>query len=120
MKVRFLIDENLSNRLKIHLKDINNQIDVIRIGDGGAPPFGTSDPDILFYLSQSQRILITGNRSTIPQHLIDFYEKQGFSHWGVLWVRPDTTIHQLTSDLYLIWEITDSEEWKDRTDWIPF
>ncbi|MDJ0516033.1 MAG: hypothetical protein QNJ74_07115 [Trichodesmium sp. MO_231.B1] len=46
MKIRFLIDENLSPRLKQALLRFNFNIDVLRVGDDGAPEFGTLDPDI--------------------------------------------------------------------------
>jgi hypothetical protein len=37
MKVRFLLDENLSPKLRAALKRLDSQIDAIRVGDAGAP-----------------------------------------------------------------------------------
>lgn len=120
MKVRYLLDENLSPRLKLAILRFENNIDILRIGDDGMPSLGTSDPEILQFLASSQRLLVTDNRSTIPDYLDEFYLHGGQSHWGVLWVRPDATIGALAADLHLIWMASNAEEWKNRADWIPF
>lgn len=49
MKVRFLLDESESSRLKAALLHLNPAIDVLRVGDPGAPPLGTPDPEVLRY-----------------------------------------------------------------------
>ncbi|MFM2312160.1 MAG: hypothetical protein RLZZ04_1436 [Cyanobacteriota bacterium] len=69
MKVRFLLDENLSPRLKLAVLRLNPQIDILRVGGSDAPALGTLDPDILVYLQKSQRILLTDNRKSMPEHL---------------------------------------------------
>ncbi|MCC5618192.1 DUF5615 family PIN-like protein [Nostoc sp. CHAB 5836] len=74
MKVRFLLDENLSPKLKTSVLRLNPAIDILRVGDSEAPLLGTLDPDILRYLELSQRMLITDNRKSMPEHLEE--------HWG--------------------------------------
>ncbi|MDF5736344.1 MULTISPECIES: hypothetical protein [unclassified Nostoc] len=39
VKVRFLVDENLSPKLKIAVFRLNPAIDILRVGDAEAPPF---------------------------------------------------------------------------------
>jgi len=119
MKVRFLLDENVSPRLKAGLLRFNPIIDVLRIGEPGAPHLGTADPDVLRYLEVSQRILVTSNRTSIPAHL-EAHWAAGGHLWGLFWVRPRTPISRLAQDLYLVWEASEAEEWIDRLDWIPF
>ncbi|MCA1992475.1 MAG: DUF5615 family PIN-like protein [Coleofasciculus sp. S288] len=77
MKVRFLIDENLSPRLKTAVLRLNPIIDILRVGDPKAPPLGTLDPDILSYLELSQRILVTDNRTSMPEHLEAYWATGG-------------------------------------------
>ena len=85
MKVRFLIDENLSPQLKIAVLRLNPNIDILRIGDGNAPPLGTLDPDVLRYLNLSQRVLIMDNRNSMPGHL-KVYWAEGGHIGGLFWV----------------------------------
>jgi hypothetical protein len=73
VKVRFLLDENLSRRLKIALLRLYPEIDVLRMGDPGTPALGSEDPEILQYLSTAKRLLITGNRASMPNHLRDHW-----------------------------------------------
>jgi len=119
MKVRFLLDENMPPRLKIALLRLGPTIEVLRVGDSGAPPLGTPDPDILNYLDLAKRILITANRVSMPDHLASHWKGDGHI-WGLLWVRPGTPIGLLAQELHLIWEASEAEEWVDRLEWIPF
>ncbi|MGI2907576.1 hypothetical protein [Tolypothrix sp. VBCCA 56010] len=41
MKVRFLLDENLSPRLKVAVLRLNPNIDILRVGETNAPQLGT-------------------------------------------------------------------------------
>jgi hypothetical protein len=36
------------------------------------PPLGTLDPDVLQYLGLSQRLLVTDNRTSMPEHLEEY------------------------------------------------
>lgn len=119
MKVRFLLDENLSPRLKVALLRLNPAIDVRRVGDPDAPPLGTPDPDVLHHLDLFQRILVTDNRKSMPEHL-EAHWASGGHIWGLFWVRSKIPIGQLAQELLLVWETTEAEEWIDRLDWIPF
>jgi hypothetical protein len=119
VKVRFLLDENLPPRLKVALLRLNPTIDVLRVGDPGAPALGTLDPDVLRYLELSQRILVTDNRKSMPEHLKAHWSAGGHI-WGLFWLRPGITIGRWAEELFLIWEATEAEEWIDKLDWIPF
>lgn len=90
----------------------------MRVGDFGTP-MGTPDLDVLRYLELSQRILITDNRKSMPEHLEAYWDSDGHI-WGLFWVRPKTPIGQLAQELMLVWETTEAEEWIDQLEWIPF
>ena len=119
MKVRFLLDENTSPRLKVALLRLAPAIDVRRIGELETPPLGTLDPEVLRFLEVSQRMLITFNRASMPAHVEAYWEAGGHI-WGLLWVRRGTPIGRLAEELHLIWEASEAGEWVDRLDWIPF
>jgi hypothetical protein len=57
MKVKFILDENLSPRLKIAVLRLNPEIDILRVGDENAPKLGTLDPDVLISLGVIPRRL---------------------------------------------------------------
>jgi hypothetical protein len=118
MNVRFLLDENLPPFLKDALVHANAAIDVIRIGDETAPPFGTSDPVILQHLTSDQRALVTDNRSTMPEHARD-HLAAGHHHWGIFEIRPNTPYKAVIEELFTIWEASEAEEWIDQLVWIP-
>ena len=119
MRVRFLLDENLTPRLKAALWRYNAAIDVLRVGDEGAPPLGTLDPDILGYLEATQRFLVTHNTSSIPSYVTD-HTAAGRHRWGIAWTRPGVRIGPLAEALLLIWAASEAKEWVDRTMWLPF
>jgi hypothetical protein len=97
---------------------LNPDIDILRVGDIGAPPLGTLDPDVLLYLESVQRLLITDNRRSMPGHLRDHWET-GHQIWGLFWIRPETSIFRLAEELVMLWEISEAEEWCDILDWLP-
>jgi len=55
----------------------------------------------------------------MPAHLEAHWAASGHI-WGLFWIRPETAIGRLAEELYLIWETSEAEEWKDLLDWIPF
>jgi hypothetical protein len=59
MKIRFLLDENLSPKLKFAVLRLNPAIDIVRVRDPDAPLLGTLDPELLRYLEVFQRLLVT-------------------------------------------------------------
>ncbi|MCP4106283.1 MAG: hypothetical protein GY749_12210 [Desulfobacteraceae bacterium] len=119
MKICYLLDENLSPRIKLAILRYNKEIDILRVGDENAPSLGTSDPDILLFLERSRRTLVTDNRATMPEHTYAHLASGGH-HWGILEVRPKTTVKELIDVLCLLWEASDAEEWIDQIQWIPF
>ncbi len=64
-----------------------------------SPPFGTPDPDILKYLEISVRILVTSNRKSMSAHIEAFQSGAG-KLFGLLWVRPGTSVRILAEELF--------------------
>ena len=54
MKIRYLVDENLSARVVATIQRHYPELAVLRVGDAGAPAFGTLDPDLLGWLEINQ------------------------------------------------------------------
>ena len=117
MRLRFLLDENLTPQLGVALLRLDAFIDVLRVGDD-VLPVGSLDPEVLAYLEKSQRLLVTNNRVSMPGHLRQHW-LLGRHIYGLLWTRPKASIGTLAKELHFIWETTEAEEWIDRLDWIP-
>ena len=62
-------DEGKLAKLGCSLLRLQPDIDILRIGEPNTLPFGSLDPDVLVYLERSQRLLITDNRASMPEHL---------------------------------------------------
>ncbi|MGK7944941.1 MAG: hypothetical protein AB4058_10785 [Microcystaceae cyanobacterium] len=119
MKPKFILDENLSKKIKFAVLNINKNINIVCVGDPDTPSLGTLDPEILDYLEVSQRILVTDNRKSMPKHLQDHWQNNQ-EIWGLFWVREKTSIGELAESICLIWEISEANEWLNVVDWIPF
>jgi len=118
MKICFLLDENLNPRIKLALLHLDPTIDVLRVGDLGAPLLGTLDPNILRYLDESRRLLVTDNRRTMPTHAAEYFASGG-KHWGVFLVDAHTPIGRIAEAMYLLWVASEAEEWVDQEQWLP-
>lgn len=118
MKLRYLLDENLSPRITLTIRRHYPDLDVLRVGDEGAPALGTLDPAILHWLELNQRTLVTDNRKSLPGHIANHLAAGGH-HWGVFQVRKNTPLLPLAEALYIYWSVTEAEEWRDLTEWLP-
>src|SRR5947209_4666826 len=121
MKPRFLVDENLGRReIADGVLRHNRAIDIFRVGDPGVPPIGTLDPPILAFCEQSQRILVTANRHSMPELTEELYAT-GRRHWGMLKIRRghEADIGGIVETLILLWELEEAEDYLDKGIWIP-
>lgn len=118
MKVRFLLDENRSPVVTRALLRHDPAIDVLRIGDAGAPPLGPPDPDILLYCEASQRALVTSDLHSMLDH-VAAHLAAGHHHWGVFRLARSMSVGLLADALYLIWAASEAEEWTDRFAQLP-
>lgn len=110
MKIRYLFDENMDPRFATVLARHYPMIDVRYVGSGHAPAFGTLDPEILLYLEQTLRILITDNRKSMPGHLVD-HANAGRHHWGIFIVSKQASYKPLADLVFLYWDASEAEEW---------
>ncbi|MBS1252095.1 MAG: hypothetical protein MAG451_01131 [Anaerolineales bacterium] len=118
MKLRFLLDEHVDRAIQRQLRRLDPKINVLAIGDPEAPPAGISDPDLLDWIEENGYILVTENRSTIPEHLSDHFAA-GQHIPGLFWIRPDVGIGRVIEELYMIWVVSTAEEYEDRPLFIP-
>jgi hypothetical protein len=117
--IRFLLDENRSPLLADAIRRRDLSIGVLRVGDVGAPPLHTLDPEVLLYCEREQRLLVTNNRRSMAKYIAD-HLAAGHHHWGVFRLSRGMSLGQLSEHLHLLWAASEAEEWIDRFEWIPW
>lgn len=90
---------------------------MLRIGDEGAPPLGTSDQEILQFAEQTHRLFVTDNRKSMPGH-VAAHLAAGGHHWGVVNLSPSLALAQIVAERGIIWGASSADEWIDKTDWL--
>ena len=115
---RFLIDENISPRYRTQLLYHEPSLTVLAVGDEGAPPKSTPDPEILEWCEKHQFSLITNNRESMPQHLSD-HLAAGHHVPGIFTINLEVPMGKIIEELFLIAGASDEDEYIDRITYIP-
>jgi hypothetical protein len=101
-EIRYLLDENVDPVLRTALLKKEPSIIVWKIGEPGIPPKGTKDPEILNCCEKNSFLLVTNNRASMPEHLIDHIH-EGRHIPGILELNPNMSLGETIEELILIW-----------------
>ncbi|RKU33347.1 hypothetical protein C6499_01470 [Candidatus Poribacteria bacterium] len=115
---RYLIDENISPEYRTQLRNHESSLKVLAVGDEGAPPKSTSDPEILVWCEQHQFSLITNNRESMPQHLSD-HIAAGHHVPGIFTINLQVPMGKIIDELILIAGASDEDEYMDEIKYLP-
>ena len=118
-QLRFLVDECVSRDLVTHLRSAEPAMDLLVVGEPGAPRKGTLDPQLLLVAKGLQRAFISADRSTMMRHLAEHY-RAGHRSYGLILLRGGFSVARYAADLHLIWFATTADEWLNRVDYIPY
>jgi hypothetical protein len=122
MPLKYLIDEHLRGAFSKSLIAAGlaqgHRLDVWQVGDGDAPPLGTKDPGLLTWCARGDRILISRDKSSLPDHLAAFLAT-GQSSPGIFVIRPNAAWHDVLDDLVLMSQASLPNEFRDRIVYIP-
>lgn len=116
--LKFLMDENVD---PVYITQIRRrQPDwVIRsVGEPATPPRGTLDPEILIWCEENDFVLVTNNRTSMPQHL-SAHNAQNRHVPGVLILNPNLSVGETLDELILIAEVVAGDELRDRIEYLP-
>ncbi|MCP4148965.1 MAG: hypothetical protein GY757_14555 [bacterium] len=116
--IRFLFDENVNPILRQELLISEPKIIAWKIGDPGAPPLGTKDPEILCWCEKNAFILLTYNRKSMPQHILAHLQ-QGKHVPGILELNSNMSMGETIEELVLIWQILEPKNFKDLILYLP-
>ncbi|NCO41784.1 MAG: hypothetical protein COZ06_04190 [Armatimonadetes bacterium CG_4_10_14_3_um_filter_66_18] len=116
--LRYLVDENIGPMLKDALLRQAPELTVWCVGDPGAPPLGTADPQILVWCEAKGSALVTNNRASMPVHLAA-HLRHGGHVLGIFILNPGMTVGQTVEELVLIAVAADPEHYADRVNYLP-
>lgn len=112
--VKYLLDEHVDPRLQRGLVRHWPDLAVLCIGDPGAPPKGTPDPDILDWCELHGYVLVTNNRASMPVHLND-HVAAGKRCAGIIMLNPNLVMGDTINQLAAIWIDTTPEDHVNMT-----
>ena len=116
MRVRFQADADLDGRIVRGLKRRQPEIDIQTADE--AELMGVPDADVLRRAADSDRILVTHDRRTMPSHFLTFTASR--TSPGVIIVSRNISLGVTIEELVLIWAASQPEEWHNRLLFIPF
>lgn len=118
-RLRLLLDENVPAAIELALRRRIAGVEVLLVGEPGAPPKGTPDPGLLKLCERAGLALVTLDRRTMPDHFAAHLAAGDHSP-GVFVIRRNAVLSAAIDDLVLILEVTDAEEWIDRLEYLPY
>lgn len=123
MPIRYLLDENHRGLLFRYIQRRNVAaefpIDVIRVGDNSGPSLGTTDPVLLRWTQQNDRIFVSADMKTLPRHLEEHLASG--KHSPGIFLTLVSPVRDIYDFLVLVLAAYASEpaDWRDRVVFIP-
>lgn len=116
--IRYLMDENVDPIYQNQLLRQEPDLIVWAVGDEGAPPKSTLDPEILIWCEEHGFVLVTNNRTSMPPHLSD-HLTQGRHVPGIFIFNPNMGIGETIDELIPIASTSDNNEYQDTIRYLP-
>jgi hypothetical protein len=115
MKVRFQADADLNQIIVKATLRLESSIDFQTAPVADLE--GLDDRQVLKLAAAQNRILVSHDRRTMPRHFAEFILTENSP--GLLIVSQKTAVSRAAQDLFLIWSITEPEEWINRLRSLP-
>ncbi|NJL20285.1 MAG: DUF5615 family PIN-like protein [Leptolyngbyaceae cyanobacterium SM1_3_5] len=116
--MKFLLDENVDRVYKTQLLQQIPQLEIMIVGELGAPSKGTLDPEVLEWCEQNNFVLVTNNRSSMPVHLADHLAHDRHIP-GILILSANLSIGRNLDELIFIAQAAFDQEFQDRIEHLP-
>ncbi len=114
--MRFLADENFNNQILRGLLRQRPSLDVLRVQEVGL--LGKDDASVLDWVFSEKRLLLTHDIRTIPAIAFS-YLSEGKPIPGILLISWSLSASQVISDLLLMIECSEQEEWDGQLNYFP-
>jgi hypothetical protein len=115
VKVRFQADADLNHVILLAVVRREPAIDFHSAV--AARLAGLADPEVLALAARENRVLVSHDQTTMPDHFARFVASQ--SSPGLIIVPQHVPPAAAAQDLMLIWHATDAEEWTNRIFYLP-
>jgi hypothetical protein len=116
--LKFLCDENIPDALVSCLSRLEPGMVVSFIGQPGAPPKGTKDPELLLFAEANGFTFLSRDKKTMPRHVAD-HLAAGHHTWGVFLLKEGYPVMEVAQYILLLWSASQAEEWRDYLGYIP-
>ena len=91
-------------------------MDILTANEAGT--LGMQDPDLLAFAAAHNRILVSHDKRTLPQHFAAF-RVAGHDSPGVMLISRKHSIGRSIEALLLIWEASHHDEWRNLITRLP-
>lgn len=118
MALKYLLDENVDKVYQRQFLRRNPSLIMWVVGDPGAPPRGTLDPEILCWCEEHNFILVTNNHTSMPVHLAEHIVKGGHIP-RILILSDKLSIGETIDELALIADGSFDDEYQDQIIHLP-
>ena len=115
MKIKFLADENLRRAIVLGLRRREPSVSFVQAYEAGAA--GKDDLPVLQIAAEQNRILVSHDLKTIPQHFGHFIAQQASP--GVILIPQKLPLSTAIEQLVLIWLASEAEEWVNQIRFLP-
>jgi hypothetical protein len=115
MRIIFQADADLDGRILRGLRRVAPELNMWTAAEAGLA--AVEDSEVLRLAAEAGRILISQDRSTMPDQFQRFISKSQSP--GVILLRARVPIAVAIEELLLIWAASEAEEWINRLAWIP-
>ncbi|MDZ7962049.1 MAG: DUF5615 family PIN-like protein [Aulosira sp. DedQUE10] len=118
MTLKYILDENVDKVYIRQFRQRSRDLMMWVVGDPGAPPRGTLDPEILCWCEEHNFILVTNNRTSMPVHLAE-HIAQGQNIPGIFILTDKLTIGQTIDQLIIIAKASFNDEYQNQIVHLP-
>jgi hypothetical protein len=118
-QLRFLCDEDVSYDILAFVRQIEPAMDILAVGEVGAPPKRSSDSTVYRAAVTLARTLVTGDRNTMS-NIVKADWLAGGHNSGVIFLKHGHSVASYGGTLHLIWFCETVDDWIDRMAYIPY
>lgn len=115
MKIRFQADACLDHDIVTIIRRREPSLNIQTAHEAGLE--GVLDPEVLRLAAETDRLLLTPDRATMPTHFSEFIAAADSP--GVIIIPPHLSVRNAAQSIINLWTEQEAEEWKNRIAYLP-